>query len=323
MLSEAIEMPVIPVQKDIPLYGPSGQPEENEIQQGMTPDCFLEASVAAIIRTDIKTITGMLGQPGDHHKINVTLHNPNGDEQKFEADLKNFNDRFVTKDSKCSWLAVIEDGYSQLLDSTGSPDVIHNGKGSWPELVLKAIYGPKVNVVTVDCTYIQSIGEKATSKPATFCTKHEDGQLIGGHAYTIHSANSTHLTLRNPWGIVNKNDWDKQVTGGKDVRDLGNGVLEIPISVAQEQCVALTYADIVTPAEISSSSLSSWSAVYSTLMKSESNAVASAEAEAEAAVAAATMDGTSGNVYTFSTLSESGSVSKRSVARHTPTMTRS
>ena len=60
-----IANPPPPNPKDIPLYGLSGQPLESDIQQGLTPDCFLEATLAAIARLDPQAITTMLRDQGD------------------------------------------------------------------------------------------------------------------------------------------------------------------------------------------------------------------------------------------------------------------
>lgn len=101
ILGDALQPPPIPLQDDVPLYGPSGQPEENDVHQEGTPDCFLESSVAAIVRTDLKTITGMIGTPLNN-QVTVTMYGSDGKEDKLQVELKNLNDRYSANDSRSS-----------------------------------------------------------------------------------------------------------------------------------------------------------------------------------------------------------------------------
>jgi len=278
--------PAIPLQDDVPLYGPSGQPQENDIQQAGTSDCFLQASVAAIVRTDLQKITAMLSTPSDN-QVTVIMYGTDGKEDKLQVELQDLNDRYSANNSKSSWLAVIQEAYSQLLKSENSPDAVHNGEGGSSADVIKAIHGNKARTVYGICSKggIDFVGKKAISKPATFSTTDEEGgQLVNDHAYTIHSSDGSHIELRNPWG--------KEKTGGPDIHNIGDGVLELSIATALKQCNGLRYVDIVTPDEALSASLSSSSAsaayVKAKLTRSESAARASFDTLMEAANAAAT-----------------------------------
>lgn len=200
---------------------------------------------------------------------------------------------------------MIQEAYSQLLKGENSPDIVHNGDGGVSADVFKAIYGNKARIVYGKCSEggINFVGQKAISKPATFSTTDEKGgQLVGNHAYTIHSANGTHLQLRNPWGKV--------TNAGPDVHKLGNGVLETPIATALKQCSGLRYVDIVTPDEALSASVASASIsaarVHAQLTMSDSAARASFDKLMEAANAAATgtLDPAKA-VYTFNPRSNS------------------
>lgn len=166
--------------------------------QELTPDCFLEAAIAAVVRTDIKTITDMLGTPKANIRT-VTMYNANGDpiELQVAAALLS-NVRHDFKLSKSCWVAVLQDAYSQILSSQNRPDEVHL-EGLAPD-ALMAFYEKKFPMMSLDCsqTSLLLAGQKALSKPATFDTKSGEGELAGGHCYTIHAANSSHLILRNP-----------------------------------------------------------------------------------------------------------------------------
>jgi len=242
-----IANPPPPATSKIPLYGPSGQPQENDIQQGSTPDCFLEAALAAIVRLDPDTLTGLLLDNSDG-TVNVSFYNNQSEMTKITVTKKDFEDRLRTDDSTSGWVAVLQDAYQKLLKAEGLPDNVHNGAGGSPFSVFKVIYGPAKSVSWADCSQMSSVGQRATSSPMTLNTNASSGELVKGHSYTVHSANESHIVLRNPWGVVNENDWGTATNGGADIKSLGNGTFIIPISSASKQCVDLEYVDIVNEA---------------------------------------------------------------------------
>lgn len=63
--------------KNIPLYGPSGSPQLEDIQQLLTGDCWLEAVLAAIIHIDLVVIVNRLFDEGDGH-VKVVFNNEEG-----------------------------------------------------------------------------------------------------------------------------------------------------------------------------------------------------------------------------------------------------
>lgn len=240
-----IANPPPPDPKDIPLYGPGGQPLESDIQQGPTPDCFLEAPLAAIARVDPHTITGMLRDQGDGI-VNVSFYQEAGDRVFMTAKKKDFSHRLWSHDSVSCWVAVLQDTYQKLLDSQGSDEGVYK-HGGWAANVFQAIYGHPaaiINCTDISTTAISTTAGNAQSKPMVLETTDSPGELVSSHVYTVHQANESHLTLRNPWGVVNENGAGIPTNGGKDIHNLGGGVFEIPISTVVPQCSQLAYVDL-------------------------------------------------------------------------------
>ena len=237
-----IANPSAPVASEIPLYGVSGNPQEYDIRQGSTPDCFLEAAVAAVVRISPQTVTEMLVDNGNG-SVSVTCYGNNSQQTTVQVEKKDFEARLLSQDSASSWITVLQDAYEKLLVTEGLPDSVHNGDGSSPNHVFAAIYGPEAEVIIAACDQMSTVGEKASSRPSTLCTNASSGELVDGHCYTVHTANSSHITLRNPWGVVNTNDWGIPITGGSDIHSLGYGIFEIPTSSVFHQCTQLTYVD--------------------------------------------------------------------------------
>ncbi|KAK5075682.1 hypothetical protein LTR70_010348 [Exophiala xenobiotica] len=235
---------------EIPLYGPSGQPEENDIVM-VTPDGFLESAIAAVVRHDPKTITNMLGNRTGN-MITLTMYKPNGDQMGIQQEVLTLDARYHRNNSKSSWVAVLQEAYAQLLMSETGADGVHNGFGGSAHDALTAFYGNKFPIVDVDCYPNGHLvaGQMALSKPATFDTRPawsaegEKGELTWGNSYTVHAGNSSHLILRNPRGWVNYDGGRNPSSGSKDIQDLGNGVFAASISVISWQCSQYRYIDI-------------------------------------------------------------------------------
>ena len=216
--------------KDIPLYGVEGLPLETDVRQHITPDCFLEASLGAIVRINSRTITDTLQDNGDG-TVDVLYYDLNSTQVSKTAQKKDFKDKLLTQDSMSCWVAVFQDTYQQLLTDQSSPDNVYNDYGGAASSFLEAIYGRSASLG--NCDSIFRVGVNAGSNPTTLVTNDLEGPLVTNHAYTIHVANVSHITLRNPWGHT--------IAGGEDTEDLGNGTFRIAIASAQLQCAQLQY----------------------------------------------------------------------------------
>ena len=236
-----IANPPPPDAETIPLYGPNGQPRESDIQQGATPDCFLEAPLAAIARLDPQTITSMLDDQGDG-TVNATFYRKPGDRVDMTTKKKDFSDRLLSHDSVSCWVAVLQETYQKFLDLQRSDDDVYKN-GGWPDDVFEAVYGR--SAVVTGCGNISSVGADADSQPMVLFTSNSSGELVPSHVYTVHRANQSHITLRNPWAVVNENGWGVTTNGGKDIHSLGDGVFEVPISSVVPQCYAMVFTELL------------------------------------------------------------------------------
>lgn len=87
-----------------------------------------------------------------------------------------------------------------------------------------------------DCGSIFQVGANAGSDPTTLATNDLEGPLLAQHSYTVHVANASHITLRNPWGDT--------VAKGEDTEDLGNGSFRISLASVRSQCAQLQYLEL-------------------------------------------------------------------------------
>ena len=242
-LCEALQIanPPPPDPKRIRLYGPTGVPLESDIQQGIAPNCFLEATLAAIARVDTKTIEKILHDNGDG-TVNATFFDVNFNQVPQTVKKKDSAHRISSHDSTSCWVAVLQDTYKKYLKAENSRYDVHNGKGGTASGVIQAIYGESAMVE--DCMFISEIAAKANLQPTMLATTNltnTTGHLIPDHVYTVHSGSESYVVLRNPWGIVNVNWWGSPAAGSKDIEDLGDGVFRIPISAVMPQCDNLQY----------------------------------------------------------------------------------
>jgi len=84
----------------------------------------------------------------------------------------------------------------ELLTDQHSPDIVYNDYGGAASSFLEAIYGRSASLG--NCDSIFRVGANAGSNLTTLCTNDLEGPLVTNRAYTIHVANVSHVTLRNP-----------------------------------------------------------------------------------------------------------------------------
>ncbi len=154
---------------------------------------------------------------------------------------KDFSARLRYHDSVSCWVVVLQETYQKFLDIEKPDQDVYNGEGGYPSDVFQAIYGRPATIS--GCGTINTIAVNAESIPMTLFTTDSPGELASRHAYTVHHAYDSHITLRNPWSVVNENEFGIPTNGGKDVQSLGNGVFEIPILSVVSQCNSLQYMD--------------------------------------------------------------------------------
>jgi len=186
------------------LYGPSGGPQESDVQQGATPDCFLEAVIGAIVRLDPNTISNILHDNHDSNQsVNVTLYDSGMQSVQLRVDKKNDTARSATQDSSACWVAVLQDAYSLLMMEENSPDDVHDGQGGCPTDVFETVYGATSKIQPkqqgVPHCVLGDFGPNAATVPTVMWTWPSSDVLPGNHAFTVHSANDTYITHYLVW----------------------------------------------------------------------------------------------------------------------------
>ncbi|KAH8800736.1 hypothetical protein F5884DRAFT_757583 [Xylogone sp. PMI_703] len=225
--------------KNIPLYGVDGQPHEFDVHQLLTPDCWLEATLAAIVRVDPSRITQILHDNGDG-TVTVSLYDPLtliAITPPPQVKKKSFEQTIQDKDSQTIWVQVIQDALSPFVNGT-----VFNGKGQNPVLALSAIYGqPAIDSI---CDQLSNLAEKATAYPIILSTQDNiKGPLVEDHAYTVENIvqvdGSAGVTMRNPWGMVNEDAWGIETSKG--VKNRGHGEFDIANEKVLVQCAGIEH----------------------------------------------------------------------------------
>jgi hypothetical protein len=226
--------------KNVPLYpAADNQPHEFDVNQVLTPDCWLEATLAAVVRVDPTRITQMLHDNGDG-TVTVSLFDPLNLSALIpppKVDKKNFAQTVEYQTSQVTWVQVIQDALNPLVNGT-----VFDGKGGYTTLAFSAIYGE--TAVYSTCDQLLSLALKATVKPIVLSTKDRvSGPLVEGHSYTVENVTqidgNRSVTMRNPWGIVNENVWGVETSTG--VKNLGHGEFDILDDKVQVQCDGVTH----------------------------------------------------------------------------------
>ncbi|CZR65309.1 uncharacterized protein PAC_15209 [Phialocephala subalpina] len=228
-----------PIQ-NVPLYPASdNQPHEFDVNQILTPDCWLEATLAAVVRVDPSKITQMLHDNSDG-TVTVSLFDPFNLSALIpppKVNKKNFVQTLEYQNSHATWVQVIQDALNPLVNGT-----VFNGKGGYATLAFSAIYGETAIYST--CDQLLSLASKATVAPIVLSSKGDvSGPLVEGHTYTVENVaqvdGSSGVTMRNPWGIVNENIWGVETSKG--VKNLGHGEFDISNDKAQVQCAGVAH----------------------------------------------------------------------------------
>jgi hypothetical protein len=228
---------------DIPLYDTDGKPHMEDIVQMLTPDCWLEAALAAIVNLEPDVITNMLHDNGDG-TVTVKLYDLNELDASQKVAKKSFLDSEDDEDSPAVWVQVIQDAMTSLLEHEYGTNPVRDGGD--PRMALGAIYGQPA--ISPGCEGLGNAALESTSTPVTMCTNAtKKGQLVEDHCYTVlagpASGETPSISLRNPWGVVNENLWGTQENGGRNITNLGDGKLRVPISIALDQCWYISHLE--------------------------------------------------------------------------------
>jgi hypothetical protein len=234
-----------PDPKEIPLYGVSGRPRYQDVQQVITLDCWLEAPLSSIARVDPIRIMDMLKDNGDG-TVEVDLYDQQAHPKSMKATKRGFSGNKLHNNSVSStWIAVIQDAINDLFrDEKVGNEAVHKN-GGYANWALNAIYGRSAKWAYCNDTNINLnvVLQGGDSSPVLMSTHDETDRhpLIESHVYSVWGMKGNNVViLRNPWGPIGGNIWGftNKVEGATD---LGEGIYEITLENFLRGCETITY----------------------------------------------------------------------------------
>jgi Calpain family cysteine protease len=214
----------------LPLYGPSGSPTYQDVNQGYLGDCYFLSSLGEIALKDPSAIENMIsangngtysvrffvnGQP-DYVTVNSELPVMSGYEWANGSQLEFANGR--TDD----WVALVEKAYAQLNAQTNAPHGMELNSASDSYAGITAGNGSALTLVTDQPETATSLypnestsalGSILTNLASSFSAGEEvlmstpwnsGGNLVADHMYMVTGVNATTgaLTIHNPWNTA-------------------------------------------------------------------------------------------------------------------------
>jgi Calpain family cysteine protease len=214
----------------LPLYGPSGGPTYQDVNQGYLGDCYFLSSLGEVALKDPSAIEDMIsangngtysvrffvnGQP-DYVTVNSQLPVMGGYEWANGSQLEFANGR--TDD----WVALVEKAYAQLNAQTNAPHGMELNSASDSYAGITAGNGSALTLVTDQpetgtSLYANesasALGSILTSLASSFSAGEEvlmstpwnsGGNLVADHMYMVTGVNAATgaLTIHNPWNTA-------------------------------------------------------------------------------------------------------------------------
>jgi hypothetical protein len=212
----------------LPLYGPTGAPTIEDVNQGNLGDCYFLSSLGEIALRDPAAIESMIssngngtysvrffvdGQP-DYVTVNSELPVMNGLEWANGSTLEFANG--TTDD----WVALIEKAYAELNAQTNAPHGATLDSPSDSYAGLTAGDGSALTLITDQSETLTGLGPWDSSSSLTSLMSslaaswnagqdilvstpaNSSGNLVGAHMFMVTAidASACALTVQNPWG---------------------------------------------------------------------------------------------------------------------------
>jgi hypothetical protein len=214
----------------LPLYGSSGAPTYQDVNQGYVGDCYFVSSLGEVALKDPSAIENMIssngngtygvrffvnGQP-DYVTVNSQLPTMTGYAWANHSQLEFANG--TTDD----WVALVEKAYAQLNAQTNAPHGMQLNSASDSYAGITAGNGSALTLITnqqetptslspyESSSTLASILSNITSsfnagEEVLMSTPgYSNGNLVGGHMYMVTGVNAASgtMTIHNPWNTA-------------------------------------------------------------------------------------------------------------------------
>ena len=214
----------------LPLYGPSGAPTYQDINQGYVGDCYFVSSLGEVALQNPSAIENMIssngngtysvrffvnGQP-DYVTVNSQLPVMTGYRWANGSQLEFANG------NTDNWVALVEKAYAQLNAQTNAPHGMALNTASDSYAGITAGNGSALTLITNQSetptalspsTSSSSLGSILTNLASSFSAGEEvlmstpwnsSGNLVADHMYMVTGVNAATgaLTIQNPWNTA-------------------------------------------------------------------------------------------------------------------------
>jgi hypothetical protein len=214
----------------LPLYGPSGAPTIQDVNQGYFGDCYFVSSLGEIALQDPFAIENMISSNGngtysvrffvndqpDYVTVNSQLPVMTGYQWANGSGLEFANGK--TDD----WVGLVEKAYAQLNAQTAAPHGMELNTASDSYAGIAAGNGSALTLITDQSeapttlspwSPASSLGSILTNLASSFSAGEEvlmstpgnsSGNLVGDHMYMVTGVNAATgtLTIQNPWNTA-------------------------------------------------------------------------------------------------------------------------
>lgn len=229
------------------LWSPQTGPGYEDVSQGSTGDCWLDASMASVAYADQAHLESIMDDPHNSDgTVTVTLWD--GSQSTANVVTKVTVNQMKAQYSDSApeitgdnwvWPAAMEMAFMNFAGAHPDTNINGNLDGGTPISALKAMYGPSATIIyeqisnTDDANLWKTI-QNAPTKP-TITTSQSLGSTLtadglpADHAYSVIRSDERigMMTLRNPWGSVSENGAGIATSGGAGIIDHGYGVFDI------------------------------------------------------------------------------------------------
>jgi hypothetical protein len=215
------------------LYGPSGNPSEQDIMQNSLGDCYFVATLGAVADQQPGRIKNAISFDVSTGTFNVKMYRPDGTTVTIPVTQQDITDNKnrgggskLDNGGGPIWPAVMETAYAKMNDSNWSNGLAEGyniiGGGGFADNAMQTVTGSKgtdlqplggiffavPTAIKSDILYTQISDALAQGKAVTLSTRVEtSGQdgLVDAHTYIVDSvykdaSGAVKVVLRNPWG---------------------------------------------------------------------------------------------------------------------------